>query len=186
MSSLRRRTTGSSKKEHPHYLSSHIDARRQSTCPSFLSKASSLVNEEEEEENVESDVLYPQYRASKDDHVDIEAFNRMVQQHNRKLSSGTLQLSKTLSKQNQLYGPSRYTDIHILPSGTRFRIYSSKKDTHISTNLDQLLSEEGQNALRSVVNTKGWWLDVLCPTTEEMTIISKVCGCAEDMHMGVY
>ncbi|CAO0789209.1 unnamed protein product [Mucor circinelloides] len=154
--------------------------RRPSSFHSFLTDKSleSVLNngdESDEVEDVKTDVLYPRYKASKDDHVDIAAFNRMVQDRTRKMSTGTLQLSKTLSRQNQLYGSSKNFDIHPSggPSGIRFKIYSSQKNSSISTSLDELLTERGQKALESVVESRGWWVDVLCPSVEEMRVLSK-------------
>ncbi|KAL0142711.1 hypothetical protein V8B55DRAFT_1083862 [Mucor lusitanicus] len=150
--------------------------RRASSFHSFLTDKSlqSALNHDENGdlvEDVKTDVLYPRYKASKDDHVDIAAFNRMVQDRTRKMSTGTLQLSKTLSRQNQLYGSSKHFDIQ--PSGVRFTIYSSQKYSNISTSLDELLTEQGQKALEAVVASRGWWVDVLCPSVEEMRVLSK-------------
>ncbi|KAI8641015.1 hypothetical protein BD408DRAFT_418944 [Parasitella parasitica] len=150
--------------------------RRASSFHSFLTDKGlqsvlSNGNDEQEVEDVKADVLYPRYKASKDDHVDMAAFNRMVQDRTRKLSTGTLQLSKTLSRQNQLYGSSK--NFEAAPSGVRFKTYSSQKDSNISISLDQLLNEKGQKALESVVKSKGWWVDVLCPSVEEMRVLSK-------------
>lgn len=161
--------------------------RRPSSFHSFLTDKSlePVLNngdESDEVEDVKTDVLYPRYKASKDDHVDIAAFNRMVQDRTRKMSTGTLQLSKTLSRQNQLYGSSKNFDIHPSggPSGIRFKIYSSQKNSSISTSLDELLTERGQKALESVVESRGWWVDVLCPSVEEMRVLSKV---STDKHL---
>lgn len=153
--------------------------RRASSFHSFLTEKSlqSPIKEGDEEdvEDVKADVLYPRYKASKDDHVDIAAFNRMVQDRTRKMSTGTLQLSKTLSRQNQLYGSSKNFDAHqSAPSGIRFKIYSSQRNSNISTSLVELLTEQGQKALESVVESRGWWVDVLCPSVEEMRVLSKV------------
>lgn len=152
--------------------------RRGSSFHSFLtdkSLQSALSNGQDGdmEEDVKTDVLYPRYKASKDDHVDIAAFNRMVQDRTRKMSTGTLQLSKTLSRQNQLYGSSKNFEAGG-PAGVRFTIYSSQKSSSISTSLDELLTEQGQRALESVVGSRGWWVDVLCPSVEEMRVLSKV------------
>ncbi|CAO3623550.1 unnamed protein product [Mucor fragilis] len=151
--------------------------RRGSSFHSFLtdkSLQSALSNGQDGdmEEDVKTDVLYPRYKASKDDHVDIAAFNRMVQDRTRKMSTGTLQLSKTLSRQNQLYGSSKNFEAGG-PAGVRFTIYSSQKSSSISTSLDELLTEQGQRALESVVGSRGWWVDVLCPSVEEMRVLSK-------------
>ncbi|KAK4519986.1 uncharacterized protein ATC70_010230 [Mucor velutinosus] len=150
--------------------------RRASSFRSFLTDKSlqSVMNHGEDGdivEDVKTDVLYPRYRASNDDHVDIAAFNRMVQDRTRKMSTGTLQLSKTLSRQNQLYGSSKNFDIQ--QPGIRFTIYSSQKNSNISTSLDELLTEQGQKALEAVVTSRGWWVDVLCPSVEEMRVLSK-------------
>ncbi|GAN03931.1 magnesium transporter [Mucor ambiguus] len=149
---------------------------RASSFHSFLTGKSlqSALNHDENGdlvEDVKTDVLYPRYKASKDDHVDIAAFNRMVQDRTRKMSTGTLQLSKTLSRQNQLYGSSKNFDVQL--PGIRFTIYSSQKNSNISTSLDELLTEQGQKALEAVVTSRGWWLDVLCPSVEEMRVLSK-------------
>lgn len=49
----------------------------------------------------------------------------------------------------------------------------SKHDQH-TYKLQQLLCEEGRNALEETLKTSGWWIDVLCPTDEEMKTLSKV------------
>ncbi|KAG1055659.1 hypothetical protein G6F46_001940 [Rhizopus delemar] len=154
--------------EHPHSTN-----KENNSNTSFSTDTSSAI-EQEEDDDVKADVLFPRYKANQDDHVDIEAFNRMVQHHTRKLSSGTLQLSRTFSKQNQLYGDiSKYADTQPIVGTPRFKIYSSRKESNISTSLEHFLTEEGQNALESVVTSKGWWVDVLRPTVDEMRIISK-------------
>lgn len=163
--------------------------RRASSFHSFLTDKSlqSALNHDENGdlvEDVKTDVLYPRYKASKDDHVDIAAFNRMVQDRTRKMSTGTLQLSKTLSRQNQLYGSSKHFDIQ--PSGVRFTIYSSQKYSNISTSLDELLTEQGQKALEAVVASRGWWVDVLCPSVEEMRVLSKVHAAAKKLDWHWY
>ncbi|CAO3661125.1 unnamed protein product [Rhizopus stolonifer] len=150
MSSIRRRATGSSP------LNSLKNMEKENSNSSLLSENSSAA---EQDEDVKTDVLFPRYKPSQDDHVDIEAFNQMVQHHARKLSTGTLQLSKLPSRQHPLY--SKYVE----PIGTIQNLFF---------NLEQFLTEEGQNALESVVGSKGWWVDVMRPTVEEMRIISKV------------
>lgn len=130
-------------------------------------------------EDVKTDVLYPRYNVnSRDDRVDIAAFGKMVQDRNRKLSSGTLKLTRTISRQQQLYGSSKYNDLlqdQGPPQGIRFNIYSaSQKTTNISAGLEELLTEEGKKALEAVVGSKGWWVDVLCPSPDEMRVLSKV------------
>lgn len=194
--SLRRRGTGSTSAgpEYPNYLQEprfDLEAslppppsptitrqrklskhRANSLHGSFLSEK--IPTSDWNDDDVKTDVLYPRYNASgKDDHVDIAAFNRMVQAHNRKLSTGSLKLTRTLSRQNQLYGSSKYGDLQP-PMGVRFNIYSCQKNSNISAGLDQLLTEKGQKALEAVVSSKGWWVDVLCPSPEEMRVLSKV------------
>ncbi|KAI9485219.1 MAG: hypothetical protein EXX96DRAFT_624552 [Benjaminiella poitrasii] len=145
-----------------------LDRQRQGSFQSFFTKS--------EVEDVQTDVLYPRYKEGKyDDHVDMDSFHRMVQDRTRKMSEGTLQLSKTLSRQNQLYGSSKhdFDMTQTVSLGARFHIYSSHKDFNISMGLEDLLTEEGQRALEAVVKSKGWWVDVLCPSIEEMRIISK-------------
>jgi magnesium transporter len=201
-SSIRRRGTGSTSigggADYPNYLpvfrettepqydlesplssSPGQNHHRGSSFHSFLTEKSlqspMKEGEEEDVEDVKADVLYPRYKASKDDHVDIAAFNRMVQDRTRKMSTGTLQLSKTLSRQNQLYGLSKNFDAYQLaPSEIRFEIYSSQRNSNISTSLVELLTEQGQKALESVVESRGWWVDVLYPSVEEMRVLSKV------------
>jgi hypothetical protein len=188
--SIRRRATGSTSAgpDYPNYLPSFREPndvetylpppspskhhRAASLNGSFLSEKIPIEWCTEDDQDVKTDVLFPRYNASKDDNIDIAAFNRMVQDHNRKLSTGTLQLSRTLSRQNKLYGYSKYDDM--TPLGVRFNIYSSQKNSNISTSLDQLLTEEGKKALEAVVDSKGWWVDVLCPSPEEMRVLSKV------------
>jgi magnesium transporter len=189
---MRRRGTGISSiggNNYPNYLPSATTEVYEDTLPthplgnsrgsihgSFLSEKVSLEDwNKEEVEDVKTDVLYPRYNASKDDHVDIAAFNKMLQDHTRKLSTGTLPLSRTLSRQNQLYGSSKYGDLNSNNiSGIRFRIYSAQKNSNISARLEQLLTEQGQEALESVVKSKGWWVDVSSPSPEEMRVLSKV------------
>lgn len=158
---------------HPH--SNNKKNRRGSLHGSFLSeKLSADEWRIDEDEDVKTDVLYPRFNATKDDHhVDIAAFNRMVEDRNRKLSTGTLQLSRTLSRQNQLYGSSKYGEFTQPPLGVRFKIYSAQKNSYLTARLDQLLSEQGQQALESMIQSRGWWLDVLSPSPEEMRVLSK-------------
>ncbi|KAI7899390.1 uncharacterized protein BX663DRAFT_521589 [Cokeromyces recurvatus] len=196
-SSLRRRGTGSTSAgpDYPNYIplfrdTSHtrcelelpkdikeendrLHIQRKGSFQSFFTKSSILqttnTNDDDEVEDVKTDVLYPRYKASQDDdHVDMDAFQCM-------LHEGTLQLSKTLSRQNQLYSSSRHGfDItQPTPIGVRFQIYSAQKGSDISMNLENLLTEEGQKALKAVIKSRGWWVDVLCPSIEEMRVISK-------------
>lgn len=149
--------------------------RRASSFHSFLSEKQINDSCTGDVEDVKTDVLYPRYKTSQDDHVDMAVFNRMVQDRTRKLSTGTLQLTKTLSRQNQLYGSITKHDSMM---GIRFIIYSSENGSTTATCLEELLTEEGQKALASVVKSKGWWVDILCPTVEEMRVLSKVnCRC---------
>lgn len=148
----------------------HPKQRTASLHGSFLTEKESW---HADEQDVQTDVLFPRFQASRDEPVDMEAFQQMVQDHTRKLSTGTLKLSRTLSKQNQLYGQSKYGDL--APAGVRFNIYSTQRmGTRLAVKLEQLLTEEGQHALQAVVSSKGWWLDVLSPSEEEMRILSKV------------
>ncbi|GAA5799529.1 hypothetical protein EDC94DRAFT_624431 [Helicostylum pulchrum] len=188
-STLRRRGTvcTSTGTEYPNYLPTFRNASYEfepvpvsPTTTTKKHKASSLhgsfLTEKEcwtnDEQDVKTDVLYPRFQASRDDPVDMEAFQQMVQDHTRKLSTGTLKLSRTLSRQNQLYGQSKYGDL--APAGVRFNIYSTQKlATKLAVKLEKLLTEEGQRALEAVVASKGWWVDVLSPSEEEMRILSK-------------
>jgi hypothetical protein len=191
---MRRRGTGSTSAgpEYPNYLSSFAEHeederasrydlestlpashphRRPSSLRSFLSEKQISDLCADDVEDVKTDVLYPRYKASQDDRVDIAAFNRMVQDRTRKLSTGTLHLTRTLSRQNQLYGSSAKLES---ATGIRFTIYSSENGSTTATSLDELLTEEGKRALASVVKSKGWWVDILCPSIEEMRVLSKV------------
>ncbi|KAI8059411.1 uncharacterized protein B0P05DRAFT_558534 [Gilbertella persicaria] len=181
-SSIRRRGTGSFSMHHDYPgLTSYRDSNADTPLPhhqrtgSFHSffKEDYQFNPADDQEDVKTDVLFPRYRASVDDHVDIAAFHRMVQHHTRKMSVGTVPLSKTLSKQNQLYGPSSVLADSYSPLDIRFRIYSAQKNAIVSASLQELLTEEGRKALESVVRSKGWWVDVLCPSLDEMRILSK-------------
>lgn len=191
-SNLRRRGTvcTSTGTEHPNYPPTFRDAsydfeavpvspttkkhKTTSLHGSFLTEKECWTNDEQD---VKTDVLYPRFQASRDDPVDMEAFQQMVQDHTRKLSTGTLKLSRTMSRQNQLYGQSKYGDL--APAGVRFNIYSTQKlATKLAVKLEKLLTEEGQRALEAVVASKGWWIDVLSPSEEEMRILSKVNMCA--------
>lgn len=188
---MRRRGTGSSSigPEYANYMPTfpeHDEEERasrydlESTLPpphrassfhSFLSEKQINDSCTDHVEDVQTDVLYPRYKASEDDHVDMSVFNRMVQDRTRKLSSGTLQLTRTPSRQNQLYGSGAK---HEGLTGIRFTVYSSENGSTAATNLEELLTEEGQKVLASMVKSKGWWVDVLCPSVEEMSVLSKV------------
>lgn len=186
----RRGTTGSTPISFPNNLPTFHEASYNPlpTSPTHVKRASSFhgsfLSEKKcwsgSDEDVKTDVLYPRFNASQDDHVDIAAFEKMVQDHTRKLSAGTIKLSRTPSKQNQLYGQSKYGDL--TPLGVRFKIYSSQKNSTISARLEQLLTEEGQKALESVVTSKGWWVDVLSPSTEEMRVLSKVSNTCREFY----
>ncbi|KAI7893136.1 uncharacterized protein EV154DRAFT_584034 [Mucor mucedo] len=173
----RRVTTGATPSSFPNNLPTFHEASYNplpTSPPPIPSKRASSLHGSflSEKKYVKTDVLYPRFNASQDDQVDIAAFERMVQNHTRKLSTtGTIPLARTPSRQNQLYGQSKYGDL--MPTGVRFNIYSSQKYATVSTGLEQLLTEHGQKALESVVTSKGWWLDVLSPSAEEMRILSK-------------
>lgn len=146
----------------------HPNKRTSSLHGSFLSEKKCWL---ETDDDVKTDVLYPRFNANQDDPVDMDAFDRMVKNHTRKLSTTTMPLTRTPSRQQQLYGQSKYADL--MPQGIRFHFYSSQKSS-LSISLEQLLTQHGQKALASVVTSKGWWLDVLSPSTEEMRVLSKV------------
>ncbi|KAI8380701.1 hypothetical protein BD560DRAFT_365209 [Blakeslea trispora] len=170
--SIRRRGTGnfSIGDEQPNQIRSGSFESDRSHRQSFHSffKEEIHIDKELEPEDVKTDVLFPRFTVNSGDRVDLEAFDRMVQ--NRKLSQGTLELSRQPSRQNQLYRPSCVFDSP-MSNEIRFRAYSAHQNTH--TSLQHILTENGKEALSSVVQSKGWWIDVLCPTAEEMAILSK-------------
>lgn len=49
----------------------------------------------------------------------------------------------------------------------------NKSDRH-THKVQHLLCEEGRRALEETLKLSGWWIDVLCPTDEEMKTLSKV------------
>ena len=55
----------------------------------------------DDKEDVEADVLYPQYEGEMQDKADMAAFDEMV---DRRTSNSTLKLSRTLSKRSRSYG----------------------------------------------------------------------------------
>lgn len=187
-STLRRRGTGTFTivNDYPNYLpvyheeshSTSNNRQRKNSFHSFLSeKSRQAMQELEDDDDVKADVLYPHFKNSNNqDDVDMDTFHRLVQNRARKLSEGTLQLTKTLSRQNQLYGSSKMFDMKTSspPQGPRFTLYSSDKSIPMMTQLDDLLNEQGKAALEKVVQLKGWWVDVLCPSFDEMAILSKV------------
>lgn len=126
------------------------------------------------DEDVEDDVLYPQFPSGNSkEEVDMDAFQRLIHDRARQLSTDTssLKLTKKLSKQNQLYG-SRVTDNE--KEERRFILYSPE-ETNSTLYFEDLWSQKGQKALERVVSSsKGWWLDILCPTYDEMKILSQV------------
>lgn len=178
-STLRRRGTGtfSLGGDYPNYLPIHHEEsqhERKNSFHSFLTEKS-LQAVEEDHDDVKTDVLYPRYDASKGDHVDMDTFSRLVKDRQRKLSQGTIQLTRTLSRQNQLYGSSKNFEMtHTLPSGPRFTLYSADKNNDMVAQLDEIVNEQGKAALEKMVQSKGWWVDVLLPTIDEMRILSKV------------
>ncbi|CDH50329.1 magnesium transporter [Lichtheimia corymbifera JMRC:FSU:9682] len=120
-----------------------------------------------EAQDVEADVLFPQYKIESHDHADMEAFNEML---DRKMSADTetLKLSKTLSKHTRSDQKSEM-DAY----GTRFWIYTVRKDGEPTQEFHQLLSEEGRQILDRALKTPGWWVDVQSPTTDDMKALSK-------------
>ncbi|KAI8374966.1 hypothetical protein EDC96DRAFT_497420 [Choanephora cucurbitarum] len=173
-SSIRRRGTGnfSIGAEQPNQMRSgsfESDRSHRQSFHSFLKEEVTLQDDELEPEDVKTDVLFPRFTNTGGDRVDMDAFDRMVQDRTRKLSQGTIQLTKQPSRQNQLYRSSVTFDPPL--NDIRFRAYSAQQNT--LTSLYELLTEDGRQALASVVQSKGWWVDVLCPTTEEMRILSK-------------
>ncbi|KAI9257226.1 hypothetical protein BDA99DRAFT_515851 [Phascolomyces articulosus] len=136
---------------------------------------SSAINEEDwsnDKEDVEADVLFPQYEGEMQDKADMAAFDEIVE---RRASNSTVKLSRTLSKRSRSYG-----DQHAMygtaidPEAYRYHIYQSEvSDTLPTQRLQQLLTEEGRSLLDKALKTSGWWIDVLSPTDEEMRTISK-------------
>ncbi|KAG2227019.1 hypothetical protein INT45_006426 [Circinella minor] len=133
------------------------------------------INEEEwsdDKEDVEADVLYPQYEGEIQDKADMAAFDEIV---DGRTSNSTLKLSRTLSKRSRSYG-----DQHAMygtavdPEAYRYHIYQSRLPSGVHTQqLQQLLTGEGRNLLDNALNTSGWWVDILSPTDEEMKTIGK-------------
>lgn len=58
------------------------------------------------EDDVQTDVLFPHFPSGSNDKVDLAAFDEMVEEQTRKPSIATLKLSRSISKQGQLYGES--------------------------------------------------------------------------------
>ncbi|KAF7729308.1 CorA metal ion transporter [Apophysomyces ossiformis] len=100
------------------------------------------------DDDVQADVLFPQFKPGQDDKVDLAAFNELVEETTRKGSIGNVTLNRTLSKEAQLYGEVKKTS-------------------------QQLLTEEGREVLQQVLKSTGWWVDALCPTDDEMRVIAK-------------
>ncbi|KAI8970948.1 hypothetical protein BDB01DRAFT_845298 [Pilobolus umbonatus] len=119
-------------------------------------KRRSSLSDKKEEEILE-DVLYPRYTINKTADVDLNVFNELVANHIRKKSLTLIPIKKT---------PDRHME-------ERFVLYSTQENIKQTIGLTQLLTEGGQEALASVMKTKGWWLDVVSPTVEEMRIMSK-------------
>jgi magnesium transporter len=178
--SIRRRTRGSTSSNYTAVLPNLLDANepRYDLEPSSYSTSSSHIHPDasfllgDDVEDVQADVLYPRFSTGNSDQsVDMAAFDSMVKDHQRKMSTGSLHLTRTLSRQNKLYGSDSK---HARPAvADRYKIYTTQRGTGC-TSLAHLLTERGKQALSEVVKNKGWWLDVVSPTPDEMAVISKV------------
>ncbi|KAI8098933.1 uncharacterized protein BX664DRAFT_254548 [Halteromyces radiatus] len=127
--------------------------------------------------NVETDVLYPQYGYEDDgkttnDAPDLRVFDYGVAEVKRKLSSGSA-LSRTQSKQSRLYGEPTQKPNHLLPETVRYYVYSSQENG-ITMPIHHLLSTDGRQGLETIIKTTGWWVDCLSPTDEEMHVLAKL------------
>ncbi|KAI9491818.1 hypothetical protein BDB00DRAFT_473678 [Zychaea mexicana] len=125
-----------------------------------------------QEDNVEADVLFPQYEGDMQDKADMAAFGEMVDRRTSNDAS-TVKLSRTLSKRSRSYGDPHAMYGVVDPEAYRYHIYASGKSEAPTQRLQQLLTEEGRKLLDVALKTSGWWVDVLSPTDEEMKTISK-------------
>ncbi|KAI8371413.1 uncharacterized protein BYT42DRAFT_548286 [Radiomyces spectabilis] len=165
------------------FISSNAPFSRHRTSPPSSIKSNSrassfflpnTIQEEDMGEDVQADVLFPRFQAkNEDDQLDFAAFGHMVDEHARKQSAGTVRLSRTLSRHSQLYGdPHKHVQAEF-EGVARYQVYSSRAVGTPVQSLEQLLNEKGKEALESVLSTTGWWVDALCPTEEEMRVLSK-------------
>ncbi|ORX47758.1 cora-domain-containing protein [Hesseltinella vesiculosa] len=146
---------------------SFIDAASQHSSQQYPNQ----VSDHDISDCVEDDVLFPQYLdvEEKLDRPSISDFDRGVRESERRASYGSA-LSRTISKQSRLYGESVS---ETTSTELRYCVYSGQKDRG-TTFIPQLVSKEGREALDTMLQTAGWWLDCLNPTDEEMTVISKL------------
>ncbi|KAL0097970.1 hypothetical protein J3Q64DRAFT_1716088 [Phycomyces blakesleeanus] len=170
-----------SSREYESYTQSPIEdpglSNRHSITESLKHPASIIDAARESEwmcdEDIKTDVLYPQYNSS-NQKPDLTAFDAMVKEQARKLSCGTLRLTRTLSKQNQLYGDfAKNNNLNVDPDAFRFEMYSTKAIPQPTQRIQCLLTEEGRSLLDYTLKSTGWWFDALSPTDEEMRVLSK-------------
>ncbi|KAI9026511.1 hypothetical protein CLU79DRAFT_742038 [Phycomyces nitens] len=125
------------------------------------------------DDDIQTDVLYPHYNP-KDKKPDLTAFDAMFEEQARKMSCGTLKLTRTLSKHNQLYGDfGKNNNPSVDPDVVRFEVYSTKPVPYPTQRIQNLLTEEGRSLIDYTLKSTGWWFDALSPTDEEMRVLSK-------------
>ncbi|CAO3652998.1 unnamed protein product [Cunninghamella echinulata] len=141
---------------------------------------SDIIHATEDEEDdlqdidIENDVLYPQYLNTEDNHSirDLRIFDDELAAQESKVTTGSV-ISRTYSRHNKLYGENKKWSEDVSPAHGIYDIYSTHKDIQ-PIQIKQLLTTEGKQALETMLETNGWWLDVLSPTDDEMNVLCKL------------